>query len=138
MLWAALCITANSGCPCPLCAKSRHSALRQRLALFDYLGGGDKQALRHGEAESLCRLEIDNGFVLSRRLYRQIRRLLALENARHSEVRSLLGTRAWLGKAEFVGTECGAPPANKPEYRKLNLSSASAPHQRLRRILVSN
>jgi hypothetical protein len=24
---------------CPLCAKSRHSALRQRLALFDHLVG---------------------------------------------------------------------------------------------------
>jgi hypothetical protein len=26
--------------PCPLCATSRHSALQQRLALFDHLVGG--------------------------------------------------------------------------------------------------
>src|SRR5215467_8169039 len=26
--------------PCPLCAKSGHAALRQRLALFDHLVGG--------------------------------------------------------------------------------------------------
>jgi hypothetical protein len=31
----------NSFSKCPLCAKSRHSALRQRLALFDHLDGGD-------------------------------------------------------------------------------------------------
>src|SRR6516225_1192501 len=30
---------------CPLCAKSRHSALRQRLALFDDLIGGNLQCL---------------------------------------------------------------------------------------------
>jgi hypothetical protein len=45
-----VCFTPKSGhcrttVRCPLCAKSRHSALRQRLALFDDLIGGNVQCL---------------------------------------------------------------------------------------------
>ena len=41
---------------CPLCAKSRHSALQQRLALFDHLVGGSEHRLRYLQAERLRRL----------------------------------------------------------------------------------
>ena len=34
---------------CPLCAKSRHSALQQRLALFDHLVGGSEQGRWYGQ-----------------------------------------------------------------------------------------
>ena len=36
---------------CPLCATSRHSALRQRLVLFDDLVGGGQQRRWHVEIE---------------------------------------------------------------------------------------
>src|SRR5262249_36525368 len=38
----------NSVASCPLCAKSGHSALRKRTALFDHLVGGSKKSVRHG------------------------------------------------------------------------------------------
>src|SRR6516225_416214 len=34
MLWAALCITANSGCQCPLWVKSRHWSTFNRCLLY--------------------------------------------------------------------------------------------------------
>jgi len=34
MLWAALCITANSGCPCPLWVKSRHRGCLEECPLY--------------------------------------------------------------------------------------------------------
>src|SRR5215469_10390885 len=71
----------NSVSKCRLCAKSRHSALRQRLALFDHLVGTRDQRLRHGESECLRGFEIDYQLILCRRLYRQIARLLAFEDA---------------------------------------------------------
>ena len=37
--------------PCPLCAKSGHSALRQRLALFNHLVGAGKQYRRNVEVK---------------------------------------------------------------------------------------
>jgi len=40
---------------CPLCAKSRHSALRQ---LFDHLVGAVEQRQRESDAERLGRLEL--------------------------------------------------------------------------------
>jgi len=67
--------------PCPLSAKSRHSALRQRLALFDHLVRGDAQTLWHVEAKRLRGLEVDHEIKLGRQLNGQIGRLFAPQNA---------------------------------------------------------
>ena len=61
-----------------LCQKRTH-ALQQK-GLFDQLVGGDKQALRDGDAERLRCLEIDNQFDLGGLLDGKIGRLLAFEN----------------------------------------------------------
>jgi len=50
------------------------------LSLFDHLVGSREQLRGHGEAERLCGLEIDNEFVLGRRLHWKITRLLAFED----------------------------------------------------------
>ncbi len=44
--------------PVESAAKSRHSALRQTLALFDHLVGGGEQRLRECQAQRLSRLEV--------------------------------------------------------------------------------
>jgi hypothetical protein len=50
-------------------------------ALFDHLVGAGEHGRWHGESQFLCGLEIDHQFVLGRRLYRKISRLLAIEDA---------------------------------------------------------
>src|SRR6516164_977040 len=62
-------------------AKSRHSALRYRLALFDHLVGATEQQRWHVEVQRFGGLEIDDQFKLCRRLDREVGRLLALEDA---------------------------------------------------------
>ena len=62
-------------------AKSRHSAPRQKPPLFDHIVGAGEHRWRNCEAEGLCGLEIDDQFILGRRLHREIARLLALEDA---------------------------------------------------------
>jgi hypothetical protein len=47
----------------------------------DHLVGGGEQCFRDGEAEGFGGLEIDRRFKLDRLDDRQVRRLLALENA---------------------------------------------------------
>src|SRR5262249_36401277 len=54
---------------------------RRSARLFDHLVGEREQRWRHLEAERLCGLEVDRELVLGRRLYRQVGRLLALEDA---------------------------------------------------------
>jgi hypothetical protein len=50
----------NSVAQCLLCAKSGHSALQQKLSLFDRLVGSGKQHLWNAEAERFSGLEIDD------------------------------------------------------------------------------
>ena len=49
--------------------------------LFDHLVGAGKQRRRHGEAEGLGSLQVDDRLVLGRRLHRQVGRFFALEDA---------------------------------------------------------
>ena len=55
--------------------------IRIATDLFDHLVGAGEQRGRHVEAHRLRGLEVDGQFELSRRLYRKIGRLLALEDA---------------------------------------------------------
>ena len=48
---------------------------------FDHFVGGSKQRVRHGKAERLCGLEIDDCRVFVRRLHWQVSSLFALENS---------------------------------------------------------
>jgi hypothetical protein len=45
---------------CPLCAKSGHYAVQQKLSLFDHLVGSGKQRLWNAESERFGCLEIDD------------------------------------------------------------------------------
>src|SRR5262249_36400434 len=56
-------------------------SIRSKAALFDHLVGAGEQAIGHGEAQRFRGLEIDNEFVLRRRLHRKVGGLLALEDA---------------------------------------------------------
>src|SRR6516164_9292804 len=54
---------------CPLCAKSRHSALRQKPPLFDHLVGAGEQRWRHFEVERLGGSQVDDEIEFGRLLY---------------------------------------------------------------------
>jgi len=56
----------NSIAQCPLCAKSRHSALQQKALLVDHLVGEGKQFGRHINTERLGDVEIDYQLELGR------------------------------------------------------------------------
>jgi hypothetical protein len=56
------------------------NAPQQIASLFDHLVGAGKQHRRHGEAECLRGLEVDDHLELGRLLNRQITWLFALEN----------------------------------------------------------
>src|SRR5262249_35582588 len=76
---------------CPLYPRKQTCAVRQGMsviaqkrtwpALFKNLGGAGEDRMRYRDADPLSGLEIDHQFVLGRRLYWQIGRLLALEDA---------------------------------------------------------
>jgi len=67
----------NSAAKCPLCAKSRHSAVGRNRSLFDHRVGAGEQGLGHRQTQRLCCLQVDGEFVLVRSLHRQISRFLA-------------------------------------------------------------
>ena len=54
---------------------------RSKCLLFDHLVGAGGVATAHVQTERLGGLEVDHRLVLSRRLHRQVGRLLALEDA---------------------------------------------------------
>src|SRR5215469_10700384 len=70
----------NSVAKCPLCAKSGHSALRQRF-LFDHVVGASKQRRRNIEAKRTGSLQIDDEFKLGRLQNRKIGGLSTFEDA---------------------------------------------------------
>ena len=61
------------------CQPETH-APQQTAFLIDHLSGARQQSWGDRQVQSLRRLEIDNQFVVSRRLNRQVSRLLALED----------------------------------------------------------
>src|SRR5258706_6145222 len=52
-----------------------------KVELFDHLVGASEQGERHGDAERLRRLQVDNQLDLGRLLHRQIGRLFAFQDA---------------------------------------------------------
>src|SRR5215471_967536 len=66
----------------PFATKPRFSAPARRGAVsLDRLVGAGDQCRRHFKAECPGRLQVDNEFVLGRRLHREVGGLLALEDA---------------------------------------------------------
>jgi hypothetical protein len=54
---------------------------RGKVELFDHLVGAPEQGGRHGDAERLRRLQVDNQLDLGRLLHRQVGKLFAFQDA---------------------------------------------------------
>ena len=52
-----------------------------KLELFDHLVGASEQGERHGDAERLRRLQVDNQLDLGRLIHRQVGKLFAFQDA---------------------------------------------------------
>src|SRR5215467_13864937 len=81
----------NSVARCPLCAKSGHSALRQRLALFDHLVGGVEHRLRYGQVKRFGGFAIDSELDFRGLLERQVGWLLACQNTTSVDADNAIG-----------------------------------------------
>ena len=91
-----VCFTSNSDIARSRC-NVRFVPIADIAPLFDHLVGAAKHCRGHRKAERLGSFEIDDQFVLSRRLHRQICWLLALENTvdvagRAPELVDVIGT----------------------------------------------
>jgi hypothetical protein len=101
------------------------------LSLFDHLVGSREQLRGHGEAERLCGLEIDNEFVLGRRLHWKVRRLLALENAIDVSGRAAelidpinpVGDQAAGGGIRAIGVDRGQPVSGGKRDHQIAITS---------------
>src|SRR5215469_13631954 len=82
----------------PLCATSRHSALRQRLALFDHLVGGVEHRLRYGQVKRFGGFAIDSELDFRGLLERQVGWLLAFQNTSSVDADNAIG----VGKVRSV------------------------------------
>src|SRR5215831_14227233 len=77
---------------CCASAASGHAAAPPRSVMtsrrsFDHLVGGHEKPRRHGQAERLCRLDVESWYEFGRRLHRKIGKLCAPQNAVHIERR---------------------------------------------------
>src|SRR5215467_14916188 len=52
-------------------------------SLFDHLVGGDQQPRWHRKTKRLCRFDVESRYKFGRRLYREVGRLGAAQNAVH-------------------------------------------------------
>src|SRR6516225_9992832 len=103
---------------CPLYPQKRTSELsrvmsalcqkRTLATLFDQLVGAAEQRCRHIDAESLCGLEVDHQFVLGWRLYGEIGRLLAFEDA----IDVSRGAAVLVDKINAIGDQCATGNKN--------------------------
>src|SRR5215472_7620380 len=90
---------------------------QQHSCSLDHLVGAGEHARRQLKAERLCCLEVDDQLVLGGRLYRQIGRLLALENAIDVagcaallvDLISSIGDQAATGDESADGVDRGQP-----------------------------
>jgi hypothetical protein len=71
-----------------------------KVELFDHLVGASEQGERHGDAERLRRLQVDNQLDLGRLLHRQVGRLFTFQDAARVDA----GNTVRFGKVAVAAT----------------------------------